>query len=172
MRPKMCRSLATLAMSALFSLVWATGRRRLSLCCHDHRLTTKPDRYEPYAILRNLTPIPIRTLAYSSCILIRATSISAPAPDWPSEALQRCAPTLSLTTEASSSRDTKTMLRQLRRALNSQQSPDATSLVSVKFLIFGHSMGAPMMAYYENVAEHGAGACTGPERLLLALRRT
>src|SRR5215475_6225402 len=35
-----------------------------------------------------------------------------------------------------------------------------------KVLIFGHSMGAPMMAYYENVAEHGAGVCTGPEKII------
>jgi hypothetical protein len=41
-----------------------------------------------------------------------------------------------------------------------------------KVLIFGHSMGAPMMAYYENVAEHGAAVCTGPRRLFLAIRRT
>ena len=35
-----------------------------------------------------------------------------------------------------------------------------------KVLIFGHSMGAPMMAYYENVAEHGAAVCTGPEKII------
>ena len=35
-----------------------------------------------------------------------------------------------------------------------------------KVLIFGHSMGAPMMAYYENVAEHGSAVCTGPEKII------
>jgi pimeloyl-ACP methyl ester carboxylesterase len=35
-----------------------------------------------------------------------------------------------------------------------------------KVLLFGHSMGAPMMAFYQNVAENGAGVCTGPEKLI------
>ena len=36
-----------------------------------------------------------------------------------------------------------------------------------KVLIFGHSMGAPMMAFYQNVAENGAAiACQGPEKIL------
>jgi hypothetical protein len=36
-----------------------------------------------------------------------------------------------------------------------------------KVIIFGHSMGAPMMAFYQNVAENGpAIACQGPEKIL------
>jgi hypothetical protein len=36
-----------------------------------------------------------------------------------------------------------------------------------KVIIFGHSMGAPMMAFYQNVAENGAAiACQGPEKIL------
>ena len=36
-----------------------------------------------------------------------------------------------------------------------------------KVIIFGHSMGAPMMAFYQNVAENGAAtACQGPEKII------
>ena len=36
-----------------------------------------------------------------------------------------------------------------------------------KVVIYGHSMGAPMMAFYQNVAENGAlVACQGPERII------
>jgi pimeloyl-ACP methyl ester carboxylesterase len=36
-----------------------------------------------------------------------------------------------------------------------------------KVIIFGHSMGAPMMAFYQNVAENGArAACQGPEKVI------
>jgi pimeloyl-ACP methyl ester carboxylesterase len=34
-----------------------------------------------------------------------------------------------------------------------------------KVLLIGHSAGAPMMAYYQNVAEHGPAACRAPERI-------
>ena len=42
------------------------------------------------------------------------------------------------------------------------------SVVGVqKALIFGHSMGAPMMAFYQNVAENTAAvACQGPEKII------
>jgi hypothetical protein len=35
-----------------------------------------------------------------------------------------------------------------------------------KVLLFGHSMGAPMMAFYQNVAENGTSVCTGSEKLI------
>ena len=35
-----------------------------------------------------------------------------------------------------------------------------------KVLVFGHSMGAPMMAFYQNVAENGSSVCTGSEKLI------
>ncbi|HEY7167725.1 MAG TPA: hypothetical protein VIB79_24420 [Candidatus Binatia bacterium] len=35
-----------------------------------------------------------------------------------------------------------------------------------KALIFGHSAGAPMMTLYQNVAENGPAACTGPEKII------
>src|SRR5262249_9938288 len=36
-----------------------------------------------------------------------------------------------------------------------------------KAIIFGHSMGAPMMAFYQNVAENTAAiACQGPEKII------
>ena len=36
-----------------------------------------------------------------------------------------------------------------------------------KVVIFGHSMGAPMMAFYQNVAENGPQvACQGPEKVI------
>lgn len=41
-----------------------------------------------------------------------------------------------------------------------------TSPAITKFLIFGHSMGAPMMAFYQNIAENGPGACLGPEKII------
>src|SRR5215510_1671604 len=60
------------------------------------------------------TPMP--TLGSLSCILIQATPTLALALAWPSEDLQRFAPTLFLTIETSSLRDTKIMFRQLQRA--------------------------------------------------------
>jgi hypothetical protein len=43
----------------------------------------------------------------------------------------------------------------------------ATGLPAVtKVLIFGHSMGAPMMAFYQNIAENGLAACQGPEKII------
>jgi hypothetical protein len=42
----------------------------------------------------------------------------------------------------------------------------ATLPAVTKVLIFGHSMGAPMMTFYQNIAENGATACQGPEKLL------
>jgi hypothetical protein len=41
-----------------------------------------------------------------------------------------------------------------------------TSPTIKKALVFGHSAGGPMMSFYDNVAENGAGACTGPEKLI------
>jgi pimeloyl-ACP methyl ester carboxylesterase len=35
-----------------------------------------------------------------------------------------------------------------------------------KVVLFGHSMGGPMMAFYANVSENGAHACQAPERIL------
>ena len=35
-----------------------------------------------------------------------------------------------------------------------------------KVVLIGHSAGAPMMAYYQNAAQHGPGVCNGPEKLL------
>ena len=35
-----------------------------------------------------------------------------------------------------------------------------------KVLLFGHSVGAPMMAFYENVAENGPGVCTDAAKTL------
>lgn len=44
---------------------------------------------------------------------------------------------------------------------NSEGNPAIT-----KVLIFGGSMGAPMMAFYQNVAENGPGVCEDPEKIL------
>ena len=35
-----------------------------------------------------------------------------------------------------------------------------------KVVIFGHSSGAPLQAFYENVAENGPSVCQGPEKLI------
>ena len=43
---------------------------------------------------------------------------------------------------------------------------NATLPVITKFLIFGHSMGAPMMTFYQNIAENGPGVCQGPEKII------
>ena len=34
-----------------------------------------------------------------------------------------------------------------------------------KVLLFGHSMGGPLMSFYQNIAENGTSACTGKEKL-------
>src|SRR5882724_2350458 len=39
-------------------------------------------------------------------------------------------------------------------------------IVIEKFIVWGHSVGAPLMAFYQNVAENGAAACQGPEKIL------
>jgi len=57
----------------------------------------------------------------------------------------------------------------IRAGINYLRSLVATATLPAisKVLIFGHSMGAPMMAFYQNVAENGAAiACQGPEKLL------
>ncbi|HEX2931999.1 MAG TPA: hypothetical protein VHV54_19890, partial [Candidatus Binatia bacterium] len=57
----------------------------------------------------------------------------------------------------------------IRAGINYLRSIVATATLPAisKVLIFGHSMGAPMMAFYQNVAENGAAiACQGPEKLL------
>jgi pimeloyl-ACP methyl ester carboxylesterase len=42
-----------------------------------------------------------------------------------------------------------------------------TSIVGItKIIIIGHSMGGPMMAFYQNIAENGAATCQRPERLI------
>jgi len=43
---------------------------------------------------------------------------------------------------------------------------NVTGPAVTKALIFGHSAGAPMMTLYQNVAENGPAACTGPEKLI------
>ncbi|MGE5304787.1 MAG: hypothetical protein ACM3TN_15865 [Alphaproteobacteria bacterium] len=45
-------------------------------------------------------------------------------------------------------------------------SASATLPAITKVLIFGHSMGAPMMTFYQNVAENGPGVCMGPEKII------
>ena len=45
--------------------------------------------------------------------------------------------------------------------------PAAGGLPAItKVLVFGHSMGAPMMAFYQNVAENGPSACQGAEKIV------
>jgi hypothetical protein len=40
-------------------------------------------------------------------------------------------------------------------------------IVIEKFIVWGHSVGAPLMAFYQNVAENGAAkACQGPEKII------
>lgn len=42
-----------------------------------------------------------------------------------------------------------------------------TSIAGIrKIIIIGHSMGGPMMAFYQNIAENGAVTCQRPERLI------
>jgi pimeloyl-ACP methyl ester carboxylesterase len=57
----------------------------------------------------------------------------------------------------------------IRAGINYLKSIPATPTLPVisKVVIFGHSMGAPMMAFYQNVAENGAAiACQGPEKII------
>lgn len=35
-----------------------------------------------------------------------------------------------------------------------------------KVVLIGHSMGAPMMAFYQNIAQNGPKACQGPEKII------
>lgn len=56
-----------------------------------------------------------------------------------------------------------------RAGINYLRSIGTTATLSAisKVVIFGHSMGAPMMAFYQSVAENGAAiACQGPERII------
>ena len=43
---------------------------------------------------------------------------------------------------------------------------DTTYPAISKVIIWGHSAGAPMMAFYQNIAENGPEACQGPEKIL------
>src|SRR6266511_4186348 len=42
----------------------------------------------------------------------------------------------------------------------------ATLPAITKLIIFGHSAGAPLMTFYQNIAENGPGACQGPEKII------
>jgi len=42
----------------------------------------------------------------------------------------------------------------------------ATLPAITKLIIFGHSAGAPLMTFYQNIAENGAAACQGPEKII------
>ena len=51
--------------------------------------------------------------------------------------------------------------------LNFLKNPaNVDGIVIEKFIVFGHSVGAPLMAFYQNIAENGAAACQGPEKIL------
>ena len=56
-----------------------------------------------------------------------------------------------------------------------QQAPGVASAINyLKYgspkvttvLLFGHSAGGPLMAFYQNIAENGAAACQGPEKII------
>jgi len=48
-----------------------------------------------------------------------------------------------------------------------QASSPCTSIAGItKIIIFGYSMGGPLVAFYQNIAENGAAACQKPERLI------
>jgi hypothetical protein len=53
----------------------------------------------------------------------------------------------------------------IKSAINYLKTAITAPLIT-KVLIFGGSMGAPMMAFYQNVAENGPGVCLGPEKIL------
>jgi len=42
----------------------------------------------------------------------------------------------------------------------------ATLPAITKLIIFGHSAGAPLMTFYQNIAENGPEACRGPEKII------
>jgi hypothetical protein len=45
--------------------------------------------------------------------------------------------------------------------------PAASGLPAIrKVILFGFSAGAPLMLYYQNVAENGPGVCQGPEKII------
>ena len=56
----------------------------------------------------------------------------------------------------------------LRSSINYLKNlPAAGGLPAVrKVLLLGFSMGAPLMLFYQNVAENGPGACQGPEKII------
>jgi hypothetical protein len=56
----------------------------------------------------------------------------------------------------------------IRSAINYLKNIPATSELPAirKVLLFGFSMGAPMMLFYQNVAENGPGVCQGPEKII------
>ena len=56
----------------------------------------------------------------------------------------------------------------IRSSINFLKNLPATSALPAitKVVLLGSSMGAPLMLYYQNVAENGPGACQGPEKII------
>jgi hypothetical protein len=56
----------------------------------------------------------------------------------------------------------------IRSSINYLKNIAATSELPAvtKVLLLGSSMGAPLVLFYQNVAENGPGACQGPEKII------
>ena len=166
MRPKMCRSLATLAMSALLSLAWL-GTSEAQLLPITTRVITI-NNLAVAALRHPTTPGPKAKIGIFimhpdgsyvnnvACTQLAGRGYTTLCAD--SIFLRRGQDYYGYEQHAPG----------IAAGINFLKTPaNVDGIVIEKFIVWGHSVGAPLMAFYQNVAENGAKiACQGPEKIL------
>ena len=166
MRAKMCRSLATLAMSALLSLAW--------LCTSEAQLLPITTRV---VTINNLAVAALRHPTNPGPKAKIGIFIMHPDGSYVNNVACTQLAGRGYTTLCADS----IFLRRgqdyygyeqhapgIAAGINFLKTPaNVDGIVIEKFIVWGHSVGAPLMAFYQNVAENGAKiACQGPEKIL------
>ena len=162
----MCRSLATLAMSALLSLAW--------LCTSEAQLLPITTRV---VTINNLAVAALRHPTNPGPKAKIGIFIMHPDGSYVNNVACTQLAGRGYTTLCADS----IFLRRgqdyygyeqhapgIAAGINFLKTPaNVDGIVIEKFIVWGHSVGAPLMAFYQNAAENGAAkACQGPEKIL------
>ena len=166
MRAKMCRSLATLAMSALLSLAWLSTSEAQLLPITTRVVTINnlavaalrhPTNPGPKAKIGIFIMHPDGSYVNNvACTQLAGRGYTTLCAD--SIFLRRGQDYYGYEQHAPG----------IAAGINFVKTPaNVDGIVIEKFIVWGHSVGAPLMAFYQNVAENGAKiACQGPEKIL------
>ena len=166
MRAKMCRSLATLAMSALLSLAWLSTSEAQLLPITTRVVTINnlavaalrhPTNPGPKAKIGIFIMHPDGSYVNNvACTQLAGRGYTTLCAD--SIFLRRGQDYYGYEQHAPG----------IAAGINFLKTPaNVDGIVIEKFIVWGHSVGAPLMAFYQNVAENGAKiACQGPEKIL------